>query len=104
MFGFGKKVVSDQMVGMISLEIAMFESWRLENLGKGLPDNEIEYLARAILDRENYKYTDTHIMQMKLSLITGFPEDKIKQMRAQHNFDSQVVSFCNSVNASHLLQ
>ena len=47
MFGFGKKVVSDQMVGMISLEIAMFESWRLENLGKGLPDNEIEYLLNA---------------------------------------------------------
>lgn len=100
-----KKILSSnpQMSGMIAVEVAMFESWYTDTHNKMLPENEMLTIIYNILDREQFIFTDEEARGIQNSVLVGFPQDKIKQMRKQNNFDIQVKGFCQSINCQHLL-
>lgn len=100
-----KKILSSnpQMSGMIAIEVAMFESWYGETHNKALPLNEMLTVIYNILHREEFIFTEEEAKAIQTTVTVGFPQDKIKQMREQNNFDAQVRGFCQSINCEHLL-
>ena len=100
-----KKILSSnpQMSGMIAIEVAMFESWYSQKHNKMLPENEILTIIHNILDREQFIFTDDEVKGIHFSLLAGFSQEKIIQMREQTNFDTKVQGFCQSINCQHLL-
>lgn len=100
-----KKILSSnpQMIGMIGVEVSMFESWYAERHNKALPDNELLTVIYNILDREQFIFSDEEAKAILSTVVVGFPQEQIKQMRIQNNFDSKVKVFCQSINCQHLL-
>lgn len=100
-----KKVLSSNphMSGMIAIEVAMFESWYTKTHHKMLPENEMLTIIYNILHREKLLFTEAEARGIQNIVLVGFPQEKIKQMREQNNFDIQVKSFCQSINCEHLL-
>tara|TARA_B110000263_G_C15069827_1_gene401326 strand:- start:201 stop:548 length:348 start_codon:yes stop_codon:yes gene_type:complete len=88
---------------MIGFEVAMFESWYVEKHKKILTDREIYSIIRKILVREDFIYTEEEVDEIQTMLTVGFPENKVKQVRIQNDFDNQVRAFCRSINCEHLL-
>ena len=100
-----KKILSSNSDAstMIGFEVAMFESWYLEIYQKMLPDREIASIIRKILVREDFIFTEEEANAIQAMVTVGFPEDKVKEIRIQNDFDNQVRAFCRSINCEHLL-
>lgn len=98
-----KKILNDEMIAMIGIEIAMFQSWYEEKHNKMLPHDEIPKLVKKILLREDFIYTPEQAEDIEVFVSTDFPEGEIKKIRTQYNFDLQVEGFCRSINSEHLL-
>ncbi|MDC0072245.1 hypothetical protein OAK06_03575 [Gammaproteobacteria bacterium] len=98
-----KKILNDEMIGMIVIEIAMFQSWYEEKHNKMLPHDEIPKIAKKILLREDLIHTAEQIEDIEVGVSTSFPEGQIKKIRIETNFDIQVEGFCRSTNSEHLL-
>lgn len=100
MFGFGKKKLDDRLMGLISIEVGMFQSWTLDHRGTDLSPVILEQIIKKILDRENFKYTNKHISIIQLLAISNTDLDQLSDYRRKTNFDSNVSGFCKSINLS----
>ena len=96
MFGLGKKKLTDQMRGMIGIELAMFMRWHEDNKKKNLTEVEMSQVMRGILKREKYKFSDKDVTMM-IILVTATENDAIDKMRIESNFDDQVTEFMRSI-------
>ena len=96
MFGLGKKKLTDQMRGMIGIELAMFMRWHEDNKKKNLTEEEMSQVMRGILKREKYKFSDKDVT-MIIILVTATGNDAIDKMRIESNFDNQVTEFMRSI-------
>lgn len=97
MFGFGKKKLDDHMFGMISAEVSMYMRWVEDNCRRMLKPHETEDIARRILVRENFKFSE-EIPQHIGFMAAGFELDVIDKFRKKYFFDEQIEKFCKSID------
>ena len=91
-----KKKLTDQMLGMIAVEISMYMRWREDN-GKGMLMGEaLNDIILRVLIRENYKYSDKHVQAINFAALAS-DFDQVDKFRKQTRFDEQVGAFERSI-------
>jgi hypothetical protein len=96
MFGLGKKKLDERMLGMISIELAMFMRWIEENRRRMLPPDQANEIARRILDRENFKFSEQELFHI-VNLAIASDVDQIDGVREKTGFDRTIDGFCKSI-------
>ncbi len=84
------------MVGMVSIELAMFMRWMEDNCRRMLTPPEALNIARKILDRENYKCTEENLFAIT-TLATASDIGQIDEFRKKTSFDKTIDGFCKSI-------
>jgi len=97
MFGFGKKKLNDRMLGYITIEVQMFQSWTLDNRRCDLTINELKMIITAIFEREKLSYESDHVSFAVNACLSQTDYSSINKLRTQSNFDQQVAGFCRSI-------
>lgn len=102
MFGFGKKTLDDNSLRHIIIEMQMFQSWTLDYRNTDLSMSDLNYIAKAIFDRENLKHDNNHINFATMACIAQDDYSEIKKLRLKTNFDQQITGFCRSIGLSQI--
>ena len=99
MFGFFKKKqqLTDRLVGGISIEVGMFESWTMDKRHKTLSQDELGLIVDRILNREGLKVETTEVEMLKMMLLMNDMK-QMEEFRRKTNFDIKVEGFCKSIN------
>jgi len=96
MFGFGKKKLTADAIGNISMEIAMFMRWMEVHRHRMLLTPEVHGIAVRLLDRENRKYTSDDVMHIVMSAMTISPR-AIDAMNKKTRSEIDVDLFCRKI-------
>ena len=96
MFGLGKKKLTDQMRGMIGIELAMFMRWHEDIKKRNLAEEEMSQVMIGILKREKCRFSDKDVSTF-IILAMATENDAIDKMRIESNFDNQVTEFMRSI-------
>lgn len=97
MFGLGKKKLDERMLGMISIELAMFMRWMEENRQRLLWSDQAKDIARKILNRENYKFSEQDLFHI-VNLAMVSDATQIDDVRKRTGFDRTIEGFCKSIS------
>jgi hypothetical protein len=91
-----QKRLDERMIGAISIELAMFMRWMEDNRRHMLLPPEAANIARKILDRENFRYSENQVFAVA-ALATASNVKEIDEFRKKAGFDQAIDGFCKSI-------
>jgi len=99
MFGLFKKKqrLTDRLVGGITIEVGMFESWTLSKMKRALSQDELGMIVDRILKREGLEVDAKEAEVLKMMLLMNDIQ-QMEEFRRKTNFDMKVEGFCKSIN------